>query len=143
VDPDLAAALGALIALFGLAAAVLAADLSRRARRLIEAQEGAETPQARADRLSRVLREAVDVIEEFRAEIAQGQQTADRLQEDIERYKELAKLGQEDVEAVARILRTELEEESGRSFRRDLLMNGGFLVVGVGLTILVTALIGG
>ena len=112
----------------------------------IEASEGTaagESPQQRADRLSQALREAVDVIEEFRAEIAQGQQTADRLQMDIERYEELARLGREDMEAVARVLRTELQEESGRSFRRDLTMNGGFLILGAGLSLLLTSLIGG
>lgn len=111
-------------------------------QRRVNPEAAEESPRERADRLARGLREAVELIEEFEAEIRRGQRTADRLQADIRRSEELVRLGRDDVEAVARVLRTELRDESGRSFRRDLALNGGFLVLGAGLSLLLTSVTG-
>lgn len=140
MEPDLSAALlGAATAVVGAAVAAVAGLQAERFRKRLGS---GESPRARTARLSRALTEAIDVIEEFRSEISQGQRAAAQLQQDIEQYEEIARLKRDDVEAVAQVLRSELRVESGRSFRRDLLMNGGFLLLGGGLSLLLTTLIG-
>jgi hypothetical protein len=137
MDAEVVTALiGALGSLVGAGIAFVAAR-----RNLQEATaRRTESPRDRVAHLTRALEEAVDVIEEFQTEIVRGQSTAERLQQDIERYEEIARLRRDDVEAVARVLRTELEQESGRSLRRDLVMNGAFVLLGAGLSLLLTSL---
>jgi hypothetical protein len=143
MNPEILTAIGALVAAI---AGALTSGVAFRRERLAqpggERRVAEETPAQRAERLTKALQEAAAVIDEFKQEIAQGEETAARLQADIDTYSEVVALRRSEVEAVARVLRGELAQESRRSFRRDIAIAVGSLVAGAGVSLLVTVLIG-
>lgn len=103
---------------------------------LYRAEAEEETIEQRIKRLSSSLVEATSLIDQIEQEIKSRQALAERLKEDIKIYRKLASLSQVEVEAVAQVLRRELRTESQRSFRKGVLINFVFFMLGAGFSFL-------
>jgi hypothetical protein len=84
----------------------------------------------RVIRLTEALKQTVGVIGEINKEIEARSRLAAGLQDDIQRYKELATVKRSAAEAVARTIRCEIRSESRRTFARDVALNFLFFVLG-------------
>jgi hypothetical protein len=91
----------------------------------------------RVDRLTRSLKEAIDLIDQIEGEIRERQSLATRLQADIQSYERLAELKAEEVEAVTQLLRAELHSDARRFFWRAAVLNSLFFLLGVSVTVAV------
>jgi multidrug resistance efflux pump len=58
--------------------------------------------------LTAALEQATDLVDELRAEIAEGEALAERYQSDLARYEQLAALKREEVAAIAVEIRSEV-----------------------------------
>ena len=131
------------VAVGGLLSA-LAASYSENMRRLNRAS--GERVQERVDRLTETLRDAMRALaatsEELQQEVDQGQQLVAKLQADAHRYEELTRVNRAQAEAVAVLMRAELEAEGRRSFWKGFAMNFGFFLAGVVVSVLLPAVFG-
>jgi hypothetical protein len=80
--------------------------------------------------------------EELQREVDRGQQLVGKLEADARTYEELARVNRAQAEAVATLVRGELETEGRRSFWKDFAMNFGFFLAGVVVAVLVPAVVG-
>jgi hypothetical protein len=105
-----------------------------------------EPVQERVDRLTETLRDAMRALaatsEELQREVDRGQQLVGKLEADARTYEELARVNRAQAEAVATLVRGELETEGRRSFWKDFAMNFGFFLAGVVVAVLVPAVVG-
>ena len=90
--------------------------------------------QERAHELSRSLMDASQLIDQMKAEIDSRQALVQKLQGDLDTYNKLATLKKTEVEAVAQVLRGELERSGRQSFWIGVLMNFGFFLAGSAVT---------
>jgi ABC-type multidrug transport system fused ATPase/permease subunit len=88
--------------------------------------------QARIDRLTDALKEAVGAIEAIQVEMEEGHQSLAELERRVEVSRELAKLSDPQAEAVRAILSDQLEDEGRRTFRRDIILGSVFFLLGLG-----------
>jgi len=77
-------------------------------------------------------------IAEIEREVKARSALAERLQEDVERHRELLKLNRSEVDAVAQTLGVEVRREGRRSFWVSLAINAAFFGLGVLVTLLLT-----
>jgi arginine/ornithine N-succinyltransferase beta subunit len=102
--------------------------------------------QERVDRLTGTLRDAMRVLaatsEELQQEVDRGQQLVAKLEADARTYEELARVNRAQAEAVAVLVRGELETEGRRSFWKQFGMNFGFFLAGAVVSVLVPAVFG-
>lgn len=115
-------------AVVGTAVAVSSAYASFLRRRWRREEE--ETTDQRIGRLTTSLKEAAQLVAEIESEIKARHTLAGKLQSDIETYNRLVKLKQPEVEAVAQLLRGELQVERQRSFSQNVAINSVFFVLG-------------
>lgn len=99
-------------------------------------QKRGETTDERISRLSKALKESVAMASEIEAEVRKRHELVEKLQADVDRYDELAKLKGSEVEAIAQTLRGELESEGKRSFLKSFLVSLFFFVAGIVATLL-------
>jgi len=119
--------------ILGGAASFLYELLQRRLSR-----EEQETTEVRVERLTKSLRESLALISNIEAEIRERSKIAEKLQSDVEHYDRLAELRRPDVEAVAQVLRGELQQEGRKSFWKGVAVNFLFFVLGVITSVVVT-----
>jgi hypothetical protein len=102
--------------------------------------------QERVDRLTRTLRDAMRALaatsEELQHEVDRGQELVAKLEADARTYEELARVNRAQAEAVATLVRGELETEGRRSFWKGFAMNLGFFLAGAVVSVLVPAVFG-
>jgi hypothetical protein len=105
-----------------------------------------EPVQERVDRLTGTLGDAMRALaatsEELQQEVDRGRQLVAKLEADARTYEELARVNRAQAEAVATLVRGELESEGRRSFWKQFVMNRGFFLAGVAVTVLVPAVVG-
>lgn len=97
-----------------------------------------QTLEGRLEELSRIIRTSGRLLEQVEAELKAREVTAARLKVEAETAQQITRLTQAEREAVARLLRSEVTEESRRSFRKNLVTGGLFFLGGVGATVAVT-----
>jgi hypothetical protein len=112
-------AVGALISLLG---GLLSLKMLRRKKK--------GTTEDRIRRLTNSLREATQLISNIESEITSRYTLAEKLQKDVDVYNKLVELRKPEVEAVAQLLRGELEREGRRSFWKGFATNFLFFVLG-------------
>lgn len=128
--------IGILVAVAGLIATIAAAFSEALRQRMLK--KGEQTTEERIGRLSRALREAVRLIDQMQQEISTRSKLAEKLQQDVDRYNELVKVRKPEVEAVAQLLRQELQTEGKKSFWRNIGVNALFFALGIVVTVGVT-----
>jgi hypothetical protein len=141
-SPDFWASAGLLISVLGAALSALVAWIERR--RPGQKRPAGESIQERVDRLTGTLRDAMRALaatsDEVQHEVDRGRQLVARLETDARTYEELAKVNRTQAEAVATLVRGELEAEGRRSFWKQFGMNLGFFLAGVAVTVVLAAL---
>jgi uncharacterized membrane protein YdfJ with MMPL/SSD domain len=86
--------------------------------------------QQRAEQLSKSLTDATTLIDQMQADIQSRQAMVTKLQSDLETYNKLATLKKDEVEAVAQVLRGEIDRNSRRSFWEGVAVNFTFFILG-------------
>lgn len=104
--------------------------------RKIKEQRG-ETTSERIERLSKALKESISLTNEIEEEIQQRHSIVAKLQDDVDRFEQLAKLKESEVEAIAQTLRGELRTENTKSLFKSALISLFFFIAGVFLTLFV------
>ena len=108
--------------------------LKAKIERKIKDKRG-ETTAERIARLSKALKESIDLTNEIEAEIQQRHSMVTKLQEDVDRFEALAKLKGSEVEAIAQTLRGELRTEGSKSLVKSALVSLFFFVAGILVTL--------
>ena len=103
-------------------------------------QEREENINDRVVRLTKSLAEATGLIGNIEEEIKARSALASQLQTDIDRYNKLVELKKPEVEAVAQLLRGELQKEGRRSFWAGFAINFLFFLLGAGASWLINIL---
>jgi hypothetical protein len=93
----------------------------------------------KVDTLTSSLNRSADLISEVTEHINQRHELVEKLKKDHEKYQNLVNLKEEEVQAVAQILRGELKQEGKSSFRKSFLMNSLFFLMGSAVSVVVTA----
>lgn len=96
-----------------------------------------ETSEERIDRLAKSLKEAASLSSDIEEEINRRHAIVEKLKTDAQRYDDLAKLKEAEVEAVVQTMRGELQREGNRSFWKAAAINLVFFIAGVIATIYV------
>jgi hypothetical protein len=138
--------LAAVFAVAGVIVAVVATGLGfvqlRSARKDAEAAALAapeqETLEQRMNALARTMHESSRLLEQVSAEIQMRQVRAEQLKAEADEAEKLAALNKEQVDAIKRVIASELSQESKKSRRREVLIGGLFFVGGVAGTVAVT-----
>ncbi len=92
----------------------------------------------RVKKLTTALAGSIEVIEAIRQEVDANQRLVDRLQADVETHKELLRLHQSEVEAVAQVVAGEVRREGRRGLYFSFVLNAVFFGLGVLVTLLLT-----
>ena len=108
--------------------------LSQKIDREIKQRRG-ETTAERISRLSKSLKESIELTNEIEKEIQERHSLANKLQEDVERFEQLSKLKGSEVEAITQTLRGELRTEGNKSLLKSVLISMFFFVAGVLVTL--------
>lgn len=111
--------------------------LKMKIERKIKNKRG-ETTAERISRLSKSLKESIELTNEIESEIKQRHSLASKLQEDVERFEHLSKLKSAEVEAITQTLRGELRTEGTKSLLKSVLVSMFFFIAGVLVTIFTT-----
>lgn len=119
----------------GAAASILGALIQKLLQRDKQKQETLET---RVDALTTSLRDATQLISQIETEIETRSELATKLREDVERYNQIKKLSAQEVEAVAQVLRGELESEGSKSFWKGVAVNFVFFLLGAASSFLMS-----
>jgi len=118
----------------GFGAAIVLDVLDRRER--LAAQERTSV---RADRFTKQLqsaiRDVVTISDELQREADEARRTVEQLRQDAETYDALAKVNRQEAEAVARLVRSEMQTEGRRTFRSGVAVNFVFFMAGVIVTV--------
>lgn len=93
-------------------------------------RENEETIEQRVRRLTGSLIEATQLIYQIEGEIESRRTLVDRLQDDLETYNRIVELKRPEVEAVAQLLRGELQKQEKLSFWQNVLINFVFFALG-------------
>lgn len=101
-------------------------------------QKYGESSEERIDRLSKSLKEAANLSSEIENEIIRRNEIVDKLKGDLDRYQELTKLKETEVEAVVQTMRGELRRESNKSLWQSAGLNLIFFLAGVAVTVYVS-----
>lgn len=88
--------------------------------------------------LTSSLNESTDIISEITQQVNYRHELVENLKKDHDKYQKLVSLKEEEVQAVAQLLRGELKQESKSSFNRSFLMNSLFFILGSVVSIVVT-----
>jgi DNA relaxase NicK len=80
--------------------------------------------------LTSALGESTKIINHIQSEIESKHKLVEKLKEDHEHYEKLVNLKESDVEAVAQLLRGELQKESNKSFTKSVAANFVFFFLG-------------
>ncbi len=115
---------------FAIGIEVLKAKLERKIK-----EKRGETTAERIERLSKALKESISLTNEIEQEIQERHSMVTKLQDDVARYEELAKLKSSEVEAVAQTLRGELRNEGSKSLFKSALVSLFFFIAGVAVTL--------
>ena len=103
-------------------------------QRVQRLDDGRRTPpitlEARIEELAGALTKASRTITEIETEIMQRRSLADRLRQDAATAEALAQASRQQVEAVAQVLRAEIERDKDRGFWWDLAKNLAFTLLG-------------
>ena len=110
-----------------LASGIFAEFAQKRSRKSI-------TLEQRIDKLTTALKESSRLVSEVESEIQSRQRLVSELQQDAERYKNLITLNQEQVDAVAQVLKGELRKEGRKSFWLGVFVNFVFFLLGAALS---------
>lgn len=108
--------------------------LKIKLERKIKEKRG-ETTSERIERLSKSLKESISLTNEIEQEIQQRHSMVIKLQDDVARYEELAKLKGSEVEAIAQTLRGELRNEGSKSLFKSASVSLFFFIAGVVVTL--------
>ena len=100
-----------------------------------------ETIEERVKNLSNSLLEATKVINQIEEEIEDRKNLAKKLQKDIKTYNQLKKLNQSQVEAITQVLRNEIQNEAKHSFKRNVIVNFVFFMLGAFSTYMISILL--
>ena len=108
--------------------------LKIKLERKIKEKRG-ETTAERIERLSKALKESITLTNEIEQEIQQRHSMVSKLQEDVSRFEQLAKLKESEVEAIAQTLRGELRTEGSKSLFKSALVSLAFFIAGMLMTL--------
>jgi len=142
--------IGSVAGVVALAAAIVAfIPLSRAGRELVPSPSSPAEPQAtldeRLDRLSGSLRESARLVEEVSAELDARAVMARQLERQAQDARALAAQNEEQVEAVRRLLRSEMQAELATAerhiFRDSLRVAIASFVFGAAVSVVVTLLV--
>lgn len=89
-------------------------------------------------KLTTALSESVHLIDNIQGEINKRHKLVTKLKEDHEHFESLIKLKEPEVEAVAQLLRGELQKEGRSSFLKGIIVNFIFFVLGSSVSLIVT-----
>ena len=92
--------------------------------------------------LTSSLNQSTDLISEITQQINQRHELVEKLKKDHDKYQNLVNLKEEEIQAVAQLLRGELKQEGRSSFKKSFLMNSLFFILGSAVSIVVTAYAG-
>lgn len=84
------------------------------------------------------MKESISLTNEIEQEIQQRHSMVTKLQEDVNRFKRLAKLKGSEVEAIAQTLRGELRTEGSKSLFKSALVSLVFFIAGVLVTLYIS-----
>jgi hypothetical protein len=88
--------------------------------------------------LTMALQDSATLISQIEIEINERRSLVEKLEGDAKRYNEIAKLKQSEVEAVAQVLRGDIQRENRKSFWQQLTINFLFFLLGVIMTIVLS-----
>ena len=135
---DLMGTLGTGLALM---AAVVAAFVNAGARKFTKEDEDGSI-EIRVKRLSNALGDSIRLIKEIEQEIESRHALASKLQEDVQRYEALQDSNAAQVEAIAQVLRGELQSQGQKSFMRSTIVSVTLFLAGAGVSFGLTFLLG-
>lgn len=115
---------------FAIGVEFLKVKLDRKLR-----EKHGESQEERINRLTSNLQEATTAISDIEVELKGRHELAKKVKEDYERYKKLANLKEEEVEAVMQSLRGELREEGNRSLLKSAAINLVFFLAGIAVSV--------
>jgi peptidoglycan hydrolase CwlO-like protein len=99
-----------------------------------------QTIQDRIGSLTKALGEATTLISHIESEIQARSALAEQLQKDIDEYNKITELKKPEVEAVAQLLRGELQKEGRSTFWKGFALNFVFFILGAAVSIIITFL---
>ena len=88
--------------------------------------------------LTSALSESAHLIDNIQGEIDKRHKLVTKLKEDHEHFENLIKLKESEIEAVAQLLRGELQKEGKNSFLKGVIVNLIFFVLGSGVSLVIT-----
>ena len=107
-----------------------------------EKRRSTEAIEFRIEKLTGALHNATSLIGEVENEIKKRSALVEKLQSDAEHYEQLIQLKKPEVEAVAQLLRGELNQAGNRSFWQGAVLNFAFFLLGAGASFAITRLAG-
>ncbi len=122
-------ALAILVAVIGLF--ILAQRANRRA---VTGEKG----RLNIEKMSASLTEALNIIDGINRQVTEGQQTLDRLERETDVRRQLARLSSDEAKAVTLEMQDIVRAETSRGTRYQFLINFGFFVAGVVITLVLT-----
>ncbi|MCP3703678.1 MAG: hypothetical protein GY954_12220 [Alteromonas sp.] len=93
--------------------------------------------ESKINRLTSALSDSANLINHIQGEIESRHKLVEKLKADHEHYENLVKLKESEVEAVAQLLRGELQKESKNSFIKSIAANFIFFVLGSAVSLAV------
>jgi hypothetical protein len=124
-----------------LAAGFMASVFAQFLRSLRHKTAKRETIQDRIKALTSALTDATSLIGNIESEIKSRSVLAEQLEKDIQEYNRITALKKPEVEAVAQLLRGELQKEGRATFWKGVALNFIFFVLGAGASIVITLLL--
>jgi len=121
------------IAVLGVAVSYIYAFVNRILKKPFgKKAEKEQTLDERINKLTFALKESSKIVAEIESEIQTRQKLVEELHEDTQRYEKLITLNQEQVDAVAQVLKGELRKENRASFWKAVGVNFIFFLLGAG-----------
>lgn len=117
----------------GLIASFLAGLINNFTRK--KEQKKGESIEDRVARLTKSLNEATSLISNIESEISARSSLATQLQNDIDKYNDLVGIKKPEVEAIAQLLRGELQKEGKSTFWKSFAVNFMFFILGAGISL--------
>ncbi len=96
--------------------------------------------EARIKALASSLTESAELINQVELEISEKEELLEKLKKDTDTYNALLSLKKEEIDAITKVLKSELKSQSKKSFWLNILINFLFFLLGAGASFLITIL---
>ncbi|MBE5766691.1 MAG: hypothetical protein E7335_05980 [Clostridiales bacterium] len=115
---------------------MIGTDIKELKRAILKGSSGNSTSNSVADNFDKVtekLQESKAVIEEALKQVDEQKKLTERLREEAEASKQIASMNHEQIAAVTKLLDKSLGKNDKTAFKRDIIMNIVFCLIGAAL----------